>query len=281
MYEIRPTAAILGTALLFAASGSARAEIVNCTPVTSLPATISSPGIYCLTGNLSTSSASGIAISITANSVTLDLNGWKLGGLGGGTATLMTGIYSTNVNITVRNGSVRGFRTGILLSGSGALVEDVLADGNTETGIRVGASGIARRNQVINTGGGTLDANEDAFGIVCSGQGCLVENNVVSELVAMGNGNEWGIYLWAAASNSTVRGNIVTDTTGVPGTGYSSGIRMGNTPRVAVIENSVTNFDYGIHYFGTATGAYSRNTVNSCTTAFSGGTAGSGNDSAA
>ena len=43
---------------------SARAETTNCTAITSVPFIISAPGVYCLTGSLITSMASGKAISI-------------------------------------------------------------------------------------------------------------------------------------------------------------------------------------------------------------------------
>src|ERR1039458_3298480 len=46
------------------------------TPISSVPYTISAPGSYYLTGNLAVSS--GTAITIAANQVTLDLNGFTL-----------------------------------------------------------------------------------------------------------------------------------------------------------------------------------------------------------
>ena len=97
----------------------AQGETVDCTPITTLPATISTQGIYCLTGNLAAPSTfgSGHAITIDANNVTLDLNGWKLGGQAAGAGTLAIGIYSLANNVTVKNGIVRGFYYGVLLGG--------------------------------------------------------------------------------------------------------------------------------------------------------------------
>ena len=51
------------------------------TAITSPPYVIATQGVYCLTGNLSTSITTGSAIEIQANNVTLDLNGFKLGEL--------------------------------------------------------------------------------------------------------------------------------------------------------------------------------------------------------
>jgi len=65
----------LAAAVLAVLTPAARGETINCTAIASAPATISAPGIYCLTGDLNTNLASGSAINITANSVVLDLNG--------------------------------------------------------------------------------------------------------------------------------------------------------------------------------------------------------------
>ncbi len=87
--------------------------------------------------------------NIQTDNVSIDLNGFKLGGLGGGSATAAVGIFGEDrSNITIRNGSIRGFLYGISLikdtgTSSGHLIEDVLADGNRNIGILVaGATGI-------------------------------------------------------------------------------------------------------------------------------------------
>ena len=78
--------------LLF--SSMAQAETTECTVITSLPYTISTQGIYCLKGNLATSMTSGNAIEINTNNVVIDLNGYKLGGLGAGPGTTARGIHA-------------------------------------------------------------------------------------------------------------------------------------------------------------------------------------------
>ena len=257
---------------------SAQAETINCTPVTSLPATIDTQGLYCLIGNLATSQTSGNAIQINANNVTFDLNGWKVGGQGAGTGTAAYGIYSTAVNVTVKNGIVRGFRAGIWLTGRGATVQGITADQNTFLGIWVeGPGSIVQGNQVVDTGGSTTGANVNAIGIYVQGSGSLVQNNLVSGLTSTGGGGETGIYFLTTATQSTARGNIVSDTERPTGGGSSSGIWMNGTAAVAVSGNIVTNFGICVRY-GTGTGTYSRNTAISCDTKYSGGTAGSGND---
>ena len=72
----------LALSLLLAAA-PVLAETVNCTAITSVPFTISSPGIYCLTQNLNQTDAETSAIQIDASNVVLDLNGWTLRGASG------------------------------------------------------------------------------------------------------------------------------------------------------------------------------------------------------
>jgi hypothetical protein len=250
---------------------SVRAETINCKPITSLPATISSQGIYCLTGRLTTSQNSGYAITITAKNVTLDLNGWMLAGQSAGTSTYATGIYSNGNNVTIKNGIVRGFYIGIFLTGSGSEVRDMLMDQNTYTGIQVNSLGgvSVAHNQIIGTGGSTYADSVSAVGISTFGSDTTVSDNIISGLTATGSGNEYGINL--NSYNSTVRNNIISNTSLPSGGGISYGIFQYLS---IALNNTVSNFDYGIYNNG---GIYAYNTANDCTTNFYGGTAGAGN----
>lgn len=81
------------------------------TKITSVPYTISAPGFYYLSGNL-TYSGNGNAITVSADNVTLDLMGFSLihpGPLISGNGIFMSGRY----NVEVRNGTVSGFNVGI------------------------------------------------------------------------------------------------------------------------------------------------------------------------
>jgi hypothetical protein len=254
-----------------------QAETLNCTPVTSLPATLSTQGIYCLTGNVATAQTSGHAIEITANNVTLDLNGWKVGGQAAGTGTTAVGIYSTAANVTIRNGIVRGFFTGMRLEGRGATVQGITADQNTAAGIVVtGAGSIVQGNQVVDTGGTTAVANNNATGIAANGSGSVVQNNLVSGLTPVGTGTAVGIYFDSTATQSAARTNIVSES--VRPAGAANGVWINGASAVAVSNNIVTNFVFCVRYTNAATGTYSRNTAISCDTSYSGGTAGVGND---
>ena len=139
------------------AAPAARAETINCMEITSLPATLTSQGIYCLRKDLTTAMTVGDAITIAANNVTIDCNGYKIGGLGAGPGTSATAINSVGrLNATVRNCNIRGFRHGIQLytGGGGHLVENNRLDQITAIGIDVtGEGNRIRGNALFDIGG--------------------------------------------------------------------------------------------------------------------------------
>jgi Periplasmic copper-binding protein (NosD) len=249
MHTAKLAASLLVLLALVLSAVPARAETVNCTHITSLPAVITVQGVYCFTGDLSTAMTSGNAIEIQTNNVVLDLNGFKLGGLAAGLGTGAFGIHAFNrQNITIKNGTVRGFRRAIVLENAdagasqGHLVEDIRADQNTEMGIRVEGSGnIIRNNQVVATAGSTFfGPNVDATGILVSGLGPRVLNNDVIVTVAQGSGIARGIFL------ISVTGGLA-------------------------VNNRITFADHGIEY-ATATGKYRDNVTFDVTTPFTSGT---------
>ncbi len=144
--------------MLIVSGGPSRAETVNCIEIASVPTIITVQGVYCLKKNLASSSATGRMIEIRTNNVTIDLNGFKLGGLAAGLNTQAIGIYAVGRrNIRIANGAIRGFLFGIYLGGdwqssSGHIVEGLTMDGNVVVAISVSGSGvIVRGNQILNT----------------------------------------------------------------------------------------------------------------------------------
>ena len=253
-----------------------RAETIDCTAITSLPYTITAQGVYCLTGNLSTSITSGNAIAINTNNVTLDLNGYKLGGLGAGDGTQTNGIYANQrKNITIKNGIVRGFMAGVFLedldpftTSSGHVVKGILADQNTVAGIvATGFGNTVSHNTVVDTGGSTME--NEAFGILVAGSGGKVVNNDISKTTAQSTGVASGISI-LFADYSLARNNTVTDT--VKDTGISYGIYIESTTGAFLRGNNVANADNGL-YFSSSTGKYFNNLTFDVTTPFTGGTA--------
>lgn len=250
MHTAKLAASLLVLLAWVVGAAPARAETVDCTAITALPAVITVQGVYCFTGSLSTAMTSGNAITIQAHNVVLDLNGFKLGGLAAGLDTSAIGIRAINrQNITIKNGTIRGFLFAIALEDNntgvpqgGHVVEDIRADQNTLGGIVLGGSGnIVRNNQIVATGGTTnFGANVEAYGIHISGSGPRVLNNDVINTVAQGTGTAWGMQFPVATG-------------------------------ALVVNNRITGADIGIDLTG-GTGKYRDNLTFDVTTAFVGGT---------
>ena len=256
-----------------------QAETINCTPITSLPYTISTQGVYCLKENLATSMVEGNAIEIATNNVVLDLNGFKLGGLGAGPGTWATGIYADQrQNIVIRNGTVRGFFHGIFLgdygsmtTSQGHLIEDVRADMNTSVGIWVrGQGNIIRNNQIVGTGGSSV-STDFSCGITVEGPGNRVINNDVYETKEQGNGPSGALGIIVNWGKSSVVENNRVGNQDL-GTLETYGIFIDNSSdNTFVVNNRITTMTYGIfYYFGT--GKYRDNMTRNVTTPFSNGT---------
>ena len=102
----------LALGLLLAATPGL-AETINCTAITSVPFTISAPGIYCLTQNLNQTDPETPAIQINVSNVVLDLNGWTLRGDSG--LGVVASLSLDVRHVTVKNGTIRGFLTAVTL----------------------------------------------------------------------------------------------------------------------------------------------------------------------
>ena len=236
--------AALPLALLLAAS-PARAEVQNCMEIGSLPAALDTQGIYCLTHDLSTNLASGTAISVGVNNVTIDCNGFKIGGLPAGATTRAIGIdVQSRQNVTVRNCAVRGFFIGIQLQDGGAhVVEDNRLEANTY--VAIGSydthGDILRRNHVTDTGGNlplALWPYGAAFGIAATGaSGVVVDDNVVATVSAGPTTTASGIAVFD--SDGFVRDNLVSGIVTEPGV-MRYGINA-NVSSLVIRDNSVSD----------------------------------------
>ncbi len=216
------------------------AETIECNEIDSIPAVISTQGVYCLKHHVSGSLASGNAITINTNNVTIDCNEFKIGNLAAGPGTQATGISAVEkINVTVRNCGIRGFQTGVSLLNGEARVEDNRFDGNTRTAILVTGSGSAiRRNEVIDTGGGTASGVTQIEGIRASGGMDVIDNTISGVVATSGStGNVYGILLQNMDAG-TVKGNRVREL--VPaGSGFRRGIWVDSGNRVSVKSNTV------------------------------------------
>ena len=212
--------ATLASALLLALAGAPASRAAesydNCTGfVTSLPAVLATQGTWCMSKDLATSIASGAAITIQGNNITLDCNHFKLGGLAAGIGTEAVGIQAQDrLNATVRNCNIRGFRRGISFFGtvsSGHVVEDNRLEGNTHLGIFIGnGANAVRRNRIMDTGGGTILAT--SMGVFAAGDVELIDNTIDGVHPSAGNSvfGSYGIGVSGSAS-SVVQGNRVVN----------------------------------------------------------------------
>jgi parallel beta-helix repeat protein len=204
------------------------------TPISSLPYTITSPGAYYLTTNLTgVSGTSGITIA--ANDVTLDLNGFSLVSVPGANDAIF--VSGNRTNICIGNGTIRGWSLeGIdgttaqfsvfmdlkiigsgdvgLRSGTAAMVTRCTTIGNSQEGILAfgdchisqcvaannGASGISADNNCRITDCQAQFNNYDGIAAAsgCSISGCTSANNVNS---GISTGSGGSISHCAAANN--------------------------------------------------------------------------------
>lgn len=245
MRTITGTLAALAAALAFGWNATAHAETTECTEITTIPTVITVQGVYCLKGNLGTDMTSGAAIDIQTNNVTIDFNGWKLGGLAAGAATSVRGVQAVDRrNIKIRNGSIRGFLYGVSFSqsaadlSSGHIVEDMTVDANTFVGIQVGGAGvIIRNNQIVNTGPGDVASIGYGITVVSHSRNSLVADNLISNTTETQHTR--GIYV-NASSQIEIRGNSVLESVG--GSNTNHGIHLtSDTSEISIIDNRLLN----------------------------------------
>jgi hypothetical protein len=233
--------ALLGLLALFAWTKPAFAESYHtCNGyITTVPVTISTPGVYCMYSNI-TSSLNSTLVTINANNVTIDCNGHFLNSTAGlgNTATAIYAYFRNNT--TVRNCNIRGFKSGVWLIGStgkGNVVEDNVFDGNTYVALTMnGDASVARRNQVLNTGGSTVYAT--VYGIYSYNSVDLIDNTVSGVTArAGGAGSAYGIYT-SSNTNGSINGNrvraLVKD-----GAGIARGIYNATSGRITMRNNDV------------------------------------------
>ena len=146
--------------------------------------TISQPGSYYLTGNITGASGKN-AIGISASGVTLDLNGFELIGVSGSFDGVTVQPVSGLRDIVIMNGSATGWGSdGIDLQDSsgivGCRVEGVRVSGNFTSGIRIGNFTSGSSGCAISQCSASGNPN---FGFV-AGVGCLL-----TDCTATGNGS--------------------------------------------------------------------------------------------
>ncbi|HEV2435379.1 MAG TPA: right-handed parallel beta-helix repeat-containing protein [Verrucomicrobiae bacterium] len=197
------------------------------TPVSLLPYTITNPGSYYLTTNLTgVSGANGITIA--SGDVTLDLNGFRLLGVPGSLDGIFVPTNALYLNLTVRNGTVRGWNGsgveafngentiferltvsdvgGFGIDAYGSVIRDCQVDGSGNTGIAADVSEI-RHCVVENCGFDGIDTFDSQV------SGCVLEFNLYGIFAAPGKVSDCVIEtntfsgIYAGASGCQLTGN--------------------------------------------------------------------------
>jgi hypothetical protein len=243
-----------------------RALAGNVTPgdAPGFPVTISQSGSHRLSGSLTVADINTTAIQITADNVTLDLNGFSIigpvvctnhpttcpaPGKGIGVRADADQTFGPR-GVRVLNGSVRGMsQTGILMTGDGSFVERVTADGNARGGMVVagtviesagsqnGAFGIfaitvrdctSVQNLgdgiVLDGSGGVGTGNISSFN---GGRGMLVPNGTATGNTVVRN-NSFGI---STTCPSTIVGNTIVSNGGTIETNRDGCVLFNNATR--------------------------------------------------
>jgi hypothetical protein len=224
-------------------SGPARAETYHTCAgfIDTLPAVITTQGTWCLRHDVATTVSAGKAITISTSNVTIDCNGFKIGGLAGGAGSTAIGIFTDDYfNATVRNCTIRGFAQGISLTGDGAghVVEANRVEGSRVAGIEVHGDGSVIRGNLVFDAGGSLNQSL-AFGVAALAA-VDVRDNIIDGVftdASYANGTVTGLYL---VNND--RGAIVGNRIGglvSTGTGVARGIVNQGSQYVTLSDNVV------------------------------------------
>lgn len=198
------------------------------------PVTLTQPGSYRLSGNLTVPDQNTTAIQVAADNVTIDLNGFSIlgpniaNGFGQGVSA------SSYINVSVLNGTVRGMGSRGVYLGNKGRAEGLQLISNSD-GIYVGVDSLVKgvtalANRITGVflyGGSTiLDSvvNKNGEDGILAGSNCLIQGNLVS-----GNGR-YGV---APGDASTIIGNTVTSNADfglllMSSTGYTQNVIANN-----------------------------------------------------
>ena len=205
----------------------------------SFPIVISQPGHYKLAGNLTVPNGSTSGIHVTSPYVTIDLNGFTLGGPNVcstqtktcSVAGMAFGIITDPViNLTVRNGTVRGFSGTGISAGDGLRVEGVTVAHNGAGGITAGHSAFLDR--VTATHNGVTWQTPAAISVVL---GSMITNSAA--IYNLGHGFKGGSLFTTSAT-------------------YNNGFGIWSPNTYAVVQqsnfsnNTQGNFSGNVHSFG-------------------------------
>lgn len=283
---------VIAMALLLARSASLAADgVIDIRPTGSATFEINQRGSYRLVTDV-TMAGDFSCINITANDVSLDLNGHTIQNSGGDIGA--NGISGAAADrVTIHSGTVRGFSlSGIVLQDS-ATIYDVTVEANRGHGIQAqddamisncraigngqngNMSGIkVETNSTIRdcvaSGIAPLSVNGSAYGISVD-FGCTISNNRCADNVGTGSGLGAGIF--ASGGGNLILNNLCRGNVGGAASGFGHGIYVGNGSGNTIRGNTCTNnnggapegWGHGIRTF------FGGNTIDQNTCAFNDG----------
>ena len=257
------------------------AAVSDCIAIEYIPYEVIEAGVYCFTDNLTTSMITGNAITVSADNVVIDLNGWMLDGSNAHVSTIANGIYaSQQKSIVIRNGTIAGFMRGVYLKGfspyttsRGHVIEHMRIERATTLALELSSSNsIVRNNQVVDIGGSTV--NSQGYGIVIWGPDNRILDNDISNVRATSS-PAMGLALLGECDDCVIEDNRIDDVRSESNSTYA--VRIGSSDSVLAVNNRVGSADYGI-YFLSSTGKYKNNLTSNVGTPFTGGTDLGGNN---
>jgi hypothetical protein len=239
------------------AEASSTAE--KCTPIPRVPFTISLPGTYCLTEDvtLHPDPSFGMrlkapaAIKVLAHDVTIDLGGHVLDDVTNGVATNALAIRAKDrKRLTVRNGTIRRFFIGVAAIGDAG--EDVTVEHVRFERVRYAAASINmvkgfsfRDNELVQMGHGNAWYMPHA--ILVSGKGEVLRNvihDVIPNTHKPARIDTEAISV--KAGEVTIDGNLVANAA-VP-EGDSWGIRVSRNAKATITRNVIAGFKFPVVY---------------------------------
>lgn len=280
-------AAFLFLSAILGFSGTAIA--LDCTPITSVPFTISAPGKYCLTSDLYAGQAP-TAITVDADDVVLDLGGWTLRGIyDGGVTSESTNvaIYVTGQrNVTIRNGTISGFYAGIDFWASDSLAEGLSLKDIAYAGIvgRHPLRSVVRNNKIV-TNSYLNPSVQSEKGIAFSRTtgvgghgGRITDNTIVLNGSSIGDLNTAGIEINGMYDVMVDNNSVIGPYTSSPDFLRGYGIKALGAEGLQVTDNRITSFDTGVYFDQyTFSSVYRNNVVTRARTSYSGVTDGGNN----
>jgi hypothetical protein len=190
--------------------------VTQAAKISACPFTITTSGMNKVTANLI---AAGTCITVSADDVTIDLDGNTITGPGtSGTYGVFDGSPGfSRKGIRVINGTIKNFDMGIRLdSTEQALVEGLRLADNTSFGVIAFDFATIRNNAVsgsqsgIQVGRGSMVTgnvlNSNSLGIVFSSASTVIGNSVIGAVIAQPLSSGWGL-LAQGGQGSTVMNN--------------------------------------------------------------------------